>query len=317
MKISTNLILGSLTFFGGALAILGKTRTTRTVGIGVGVIAGSSLLSKMYREESKKIETQCQKTEEVFETTGLDPEKLETSALLTGTEEEIPVFAEIILREARNSLILSDESLEYDRDAYLNTLHVMQNVDKNRIIISIPLPPKTKGNLGTKEIRDHYKQIFDDFIAENKLDMKNYLNQIGVVVTKDNSDQPYTYYEEILRDEDESFQEYITRVISYQRDSHPGKAPKGLSIDDNDTFMRIEQYLNLEFPVFPVHSNKKGLDIFSATKLIKILTEPAYIKSAQTGREVVFDLNHVAFHPTDDYGEILVSKGGSIVSIEI
>ena len=193
----------------------------------------------------------------------------------------------------------------------------MQNVEKSRIIISIPLPSKNKGSLSPQEIREHYKKVFDDFIAENKLDMKTFLNQIGVVVTKDKNEPPYTYYDEIVRNEEEPFHEYLNRVITYQRESDNGKKPKGLTIDEEETFLRIEQYLNLEFPVFPEHVNKKGLDLFSAVKLIKLLTETAYIKSASTNRDVKFDLNHVAFHPTDDYGTIFVVKGGDIENVDL
>ena len=318
MKINKKLLtLGALAISGFAAGILGKNKATKTVGFTVGTIAGSILIGEMSKEEYKKIEKQCQETEKVFETTGLDPKKVETSSLLTGTEDGNPEFARIILKEIWKSSALPDEMMEYNYGAYLNTLHVMQNVEKNRIIISIPLPPKTKGGLGIQEIRDHFKQVFDEFIAENKLDMKNFLNQTGVVVTHDNNEPPYIYFEEILRDEDENFHDYINRVISYQKDSESGRTPRGLALNPKDTFMRIEQYLNLEFPVFPEHSNKKGLDLFSAVSLIKNLTETAYIKSASNGREVAFDLNRVAFHPTDDYGTIFVVKDGEIKSVDL
>ena len=314
-KLSKNQTLGILTLLGGALGILGKNKVTKIAGFGTSIIAGGILLRNMYKEEYKKIEAQCQETEKVFEETGLDPEKIETVSLMTGAENgETPKFAKIILREIWRSSALEDEMLEYNYGAYLNTLHVMQNVEKNRIIISIPLPSKNKGNLSPQDIREFYKELFDDFIDENNLEMKNFLNQIGVVVTK--GKDGYTYYEELLRDEDESFQDYIKNVISYQKESENGKIPKGLAIEEGDKFLRIEQYLNLEFPVFPEHSNKKGLDLFSAVKLIKSLTETAYIKSG-SGREIAFDLNRVAFHPTDDYGTIFVIKGGNIKSIDL
>lgn len=316
MKISKNQTLGLLALLGGFVGILGKNKATKTVGFGTSIVAGGFLLKNMYKEEAKKIEEQCQETEEVFETTGLDPEKIETVSLLTGTEDGDPEFGRILLKEIWKSSALPDEMLEYNYGSYLSTLHVMQNVEKNRLIISIPLPQKTKGALGPQEIRDHYKQVFDEFIAEHSLDMKTFLNQIGVVVTRDNSEPPFTYYEEISRDEEETFHDYLGRVISYQKESENGKKPKGLTLQENDKFLRIEQYLNLEFPVFPEHSNKKGLDLFSAVGLIKILTETAYIKS-QTGREVAFDLDHVAFHPTDDYGTIFTVNGGNIKSVDL
>lgn len=315
MKISKNQTLGFLTFIGGVIGILGNNKATKIAGFGTGMIAGGILLKRMYKEESEKIESQCQETERVFNTTGLDPEKVETISLLTGTENGDPEFAKIILQEIWKSSALSDEMLEYNYDAYLNTLHIMQNVEKNRIIVSIPISSKNK-SLSPKDIRNHFKQVFDEFISENNLDMENFLNSIGVVVTNDDSEPPYTYYEELLREDNETFPEYINRVISYQKESESGKKPKGLTLKENDTFLRIEQYLNLEFPVFPAHSNKKGLDLFSAVKLIKLLTETTYIKST-TGREVAFDLNRVAFHPTDDYGTIYVIKGGSIETIDL
>lgn len=316
-KLSKNQTLGILTLLGGALGILGKDKATKIAGFGASIITGGILFSRMFKEEYKKVEDQCQETEKVFKETGLSPEKIETISLMSGSEENsgTPEFAKTILHEIWKSSALPDEMLEYHHGAYLNTLHIMQNVDKNRVIISIPLPSKNKGNLGPQDIREFYKNLFDDFIAENKLDMKNFLNQIGVVVTK--GDDEYTYYEELLREEEESFQDYIKRVISYQKDSENGKAPRGLILKEGDKFLRIEQYINLEFPVFPEHSNKKGLDLFSAVKLIKLLTETAYIKSGSTGREIAFDLNRIAFHPTDDYGTIFVAKGGSIESIDL
>lgn len=315
-KPSKNQTLGILTLLGGALGILGKDKATKIAGFGTSILAGGTLLYRMYKEESKNIEAQCQETEEVFEETGLDPEKIETVSLMTGAEDgKDPEFAKTILQEIWKSSALDDEMLEYSYGAYLNTLHVMQNVEKNRVIISIPLPSKNKGSLSPQDIREFYKNLFDDFIAENKLDMKNFLNQIGVLVTK--GDDDFTYYEELLREEEETFQDYIKRVISYQGDSENGKTPRGLTLKEGDKFLRIEQCLNLEFPVFPEHSNKKGLDLFSAVKLIKLLTETAYIKSGSTGREIAFDLNRIAFHPTDDYGTIFVIKGGSIVSVDL
>lgn len=316
MKINKNQTLGILTLLGGAMGILGKSKATKIIGFGTSLISGGILLGSMYKEESKKIESQCHETEKVFERTGLDPEKIETSSLMAiRAEDGTPEFSKTILKEVWNSSSLPDEMFEYSCNAYLNTLHIMQNVEKNRIIISIPLPSKSRGNLSPQDIRDFYKQIFDDFIDENSLDMKNFLNQIGVVVTE--GDDKYTYYEELLRDEDESFHDYIGRVSSYQRDSENGKKPKGLTLKDNDTFLRIEQYLNLEFPVFPEQSSKRGLDLFSAVELIKTLTETAYIRSSSTGTEIKFDLNRIAFHPTDDYGTILLIKGGSIESIDL
>lgn len=315
-KLSKNQTLGAITLLGGALGILGKNGATKIVGLGTSLIAGGILLSRMYKEESKKIETQCQETEKIFDETGLDPEKVETVSLMAGAKDgETPEFAKTILQEVWKSSALDDEMLEYNYNAYLNTLHVMQNVEKNRIIISIPLPSKNKGNLSPQDVREFYKELFDDFIAENKLDMKNFLNQFGVVVTK--GDDDYIYYDELLRNEDESFQDYIKNVTSYQKESENGKIPRGLSLGEGDKFLRIEQYLNLEFPVFPAHSNRIGLDLFLAVKLIKILTETAYIKSGSTGREIKFDLNHVAFHPADDYGTIFVVKGGSIEKIDL
>lgn len=316
MKISKNQTLGVLTLLGGLAGALGTNKVVKTLGFGAGILAGGILLRRMFKEEYKKIETQCEETEKVFEDTGLKPGTVETSSLLTGTEDATPEFGRIILQEIWKSSALPDDMLEYKYGAYLNTLHVMQNTEKNRIIISIPLPQKAKGNLEPQEIRNHFKHVFEEFINENKLDMMPYLNQIGVVVTRDNSEPPYTYYEEILRDEDEKFHDYLGRVISYQKESENGKAPRGLTIRDNDKFLRIDQYLNLEFPVFPEHSNKKGLNLFSAVKLINLLTETAYIKSV-SGREVTFDLNHVAFHPTDDYGTIYVIKGGDIEIVEL
>lgn len=317
MKNLKKLALGTLSFSGAAVGFYSKNPFVKITSFAISLVSGYYLAKKLYNEEYEKLQKQQKEISDVLDETGLDPAKIENTSLLTTDNEETTPIAGIILKEIHNNSILSDEILEYNIDSYYNTLHIMQNVDKKRVIISIPLPPKTnKDSLSPQDIREYYKTVFDEFIEENKLDMKNFLNQIGVSVIKGKDN--YTYYEEIIRKDNETFHDYINRIIGYQNESQQtGKAPKGLPMSDGDTFLRIEQYLNLEFPVFPEYSNKKGLDLILAIKLIKILSETAYIKSSKTGREIEFDLNHVQFHPTDDYGFILVRKGNEIITVGI
>lgn len=318
MKKSTkNALLFATAATGVAMVVWGENKLVKIAGLLASAISVPTLGCRIWKQEKKKIEAECQETERVFETTGLDPEKIETASLLVGTEDEQPLFGKTILQEIWKSSVLPDDMLEYNRNAYLNTLHVLQNVEKNRVIISIPLPQRSKGGLNPQDIRDYYKDIFDEFIENHGLDMKTILYQIGVVVTKGDENPPYTYYSEIVKDSDESFHEYFNRINSYQKESENGKKPRGLTLDEKETFLRIEQYLNLEFPIFPEHSNRKGLDLFSAVELIKILTEPAYIRSSSNGREINFDLNRVIFHPTDDYGTIFVIKGGKVETVDL
>lgn len=316
MKKIIDAILAAITLLGIFVGLLGKTKSVKRTGYILAAGSGSALLIRKGLKEYKEVEKQCQETEKVFEETGLDPNNITTPSLLTGTEENPPIFGEILLKEIWNNSVFPNEMLEYCRESQLNTLHIMQNVDKNRIIVSIPIPKYTKGNLSPQDIREYYKNIFEDFIDENNLEMKAFLNQIGVVVTQDCENPPFTYFEEIVRNNDESFPVYIERVNALQKESENGKKPKDLVIQDGEKFLRIEQYFNLQFPVFPEFSNKRGLDLFLSVKLIKILTEEAYIPS-KTGREIKFDLNRIAFHPTDDYGTILVIKEGKVHHIDL
>lgn len=319
MKIK-NSILTTLMIGGGlvGLDLFGKNtpKPLKIAGVLTSLVAGGILVRRSFKSEYKKLEKQIEEVNETFEETGLNPEKVENTSLLTETAGGTPIFAEILLKEIWNNAVLPDEILEYNKSAYLSTLHIMQNTDKNRLIVSIPLPSKTKNNLGPQEIREYYKQVFEDFIEEHNLDMKNYLNQIGVVVTIGNENPPYTYYEEIVREDGEVFHEYNSRIQTYLRDSDNGKAPRGLVIPKDEQFLRIEQYLNLEFPIFPKNSNRIGLDLFSAVKLIKMLLETTSIRSS-SGKDCDFTLDRIAFHPTDDYGTILVIDGGEMKTIDL
>ena len=316
-KISKNQILGLATLSGGLLGILSKTKALKIVGFGVAGISAGVLLKDMFKEEKKKVELQCQETEKIIEDSGLDLTKVDETDLMASEGEEELVFGKILLREAYRSCVFSDDMLEYDSSDFLGTLHVMQNVEKNRIIISIPLPRRSKKGLCPQDVREHFSDIYEEFIEEHNLDMQVFLNQIGVHVGL--GDDGYTYYQELERDEDEKFQEYlerITRVIDAWENGDKAFHAKYKHHNDTET-IRFEQYLNLEFPVFPKTSNKKGLDLITAMSLLNVLTENMSIYANNTGREHSFMFNHIAFHPTDDYGTILQIKDKELVTVDL
>ena len=209
--------------------------------------------------------------------------------------------------------------LEYDADDILHTLHVLQNVEKNRIIISIPLPIKfDKKGIGSADMRQHFENIFEDFIEEKGIDMPMYTNQIGVHVGKSLEDG-YTYYSEMEYEPDEKFNSYLKRINTIMNAWNRGdrEAHAKWDIYDGTKTLRFEQYLTLEFPVFPSSSQKVGLTVLSAMTLLRRLTEIMTIYSSSTGREHEFEFNHIIFHPGDDYGTILQSNGGKIEEIDL
>lgn len=323
MEKSKKAVLGITTVAGLLGGILIKSKVGKVISFGVAGISAGILLKETYKEEKKEVEAECDETEKIIEESGLDIAKIDNIDLLANQDtedingEDEVIFGKVLLHHAYD--VFSDDMLEYDADDILHTLHVLQNVEKNRIIISIPLPTKfDKKGIGAADMRQHFENIFEDFIEEKGIDMPMYTNQIGVHVGKSLEDG-YTYYSEMEYEPDEKFNSYLKRINTIMNAWNRGdrEAHAKWDIYDGTKTLRFEQYLTLEFPVFPSSSQKVGLTVLSAMTLLRRLTEIMTIYSSSTGREHEFEFNHIIFHPGDDYGTILQSNGGKIEEIDL
>lgn len=323
MEKSKKAVLGITTVAGLLGGVLIKSKVGKVISFGVAGISAGILLKETYKEEKKEVEAECDETEKIIEESGLDIAKIDNIDLLANqdtediNDEDEVIFGKVLLHHAYD--VFSDDMLEYDADDILHTLHVLQNVEKNRIIISIPLPTKfDKKGIGAADMRQHFENIFEDFIEEKGIDMPMYTNQIGVHVGKSLEDG-YTYYSEMEYEPDEKFNSYLKRINTIMNAWNRGdrEAHAKWDIYDGTKTLRFEQYLTLEFPVFPSSSQKVGLTVLSAMTLLRRLTEIMTIYSSSTGREHEFEFNHIIFHPGDDYGTILQSNGGKIEEIDL
>ena len=323
MEKSKKAVLGITTVAGLLGGVLIKSKVGKVISFGVAGISAGILLKETYKEEKKEVEAECDETEKIIEESGLDIAKIDDIDLLANRDtedingEDEVIFGKVLLHHAYD--VFSDDMLEYDADDILHTLHVLQNVEKNRIIISIPLPIKfDKKGIGSADMRQHFENIFEDFIEEKGIDMPMYTNQIGVHVGKSLEDG-YTYYSEMEYEPDEKFNSYLKRINTIMNAWNRGdrEAHAKWDIYDGTKTLRFEQYLTLEFPVFPSSSQKVGLTVLSAMTLLRRLTEIMIIYSSSTGREHEFEFNHIIFHPGDDYGTILQSNGGKIEEIDL
>ena len=321
MEKSKKAVLGITTVAGLLGGVLIKSKVGKVISFGVAGISAGILLKETYKEEKKEVEAECDETEKIIEESGLDIAKIDNIDLLANKEdingEDEVIFGKVLLHHAYD--VFSDDMLEYDADDILHTLHVLQNVEKNRIIISIPLPIKfDKKGIGSADMRQHFENIFEDFIEEKGIDMPMYTNQIGVHVGKSLEDG-YIYYSEMEYEPDEKFNSYLKRINTIMNAWNRGdrEAHAKWDIYDGTKTLRFEQYLTLEFPVFPSSSQKVGLTVLSAMTLLRRLTEIMTIYSSSTGREHEFEFNHIIFHPGDDYGTILQSNGGKIEEIDL
>lgn len=323
MEKSKKAVLGITTIAGLLGGVLIKSKVGKVISFGVAGVSAGILLKETYKEEKKEVEAECDETEKIIEESGLDIAKIDNIDLLANRDtedingEDEVIFGKVLLHHAYD--VFSDDMLEYDADDILHTLHVLQNVEKNRIIISIPLPIKfDKKGIGSADMRQHFENIFEDFIEEKGIDMPMYTNQIGVHVGKSLEDG-YTYYSEMEYEPDEKFNSYLKRINTIMNAWNRGdrEAHAKWDIYDGTKTLRFEQYLTLEFPVFPSSSQKVGLTVLSAMTLLRRLTEIMTIYSSSTGREHEFEFNHIIFHPGDDYGTILQSNGGKIEEIDL
>ena len=323
MEKSKKAVLGITTVAGLLGGVLIKSKVGKVISFGVAGVSAGILLKETYKEEKKEVEAECDETEKIIEESGLDIAKIDNIDLLANRDtedingEDEVIFGKVLLYHAYD--VFSDDMLEYDADDILHTLHVLQNVEKNRIIISIPLPTKfDKKGIGSSDMRQHFENIFEDFIEEKGIDMPMYTNQIGVHVGKSLEDG-YTYYSEMEYEPDEKFNSYLKRINTIMNAWNRGdrEAHAKWDIYDGTKTLRFEQYLTLEFPVFPSSSQRVGLTVLSAMTLLRRLTEIMTIYSSSTGREHEFEFNHIIFHPGDDYGTILQSNGGKIEEIDL
>ena len=323
MEKSKKAVLGITTVAGLLGGVLIKSKVGKVISFGVAGVSAGILLKETYKEEKKEVEAECDETEKIIEESGLDIAKIDNIDLLANQDtedingEDEVIFGKVLLHHAYD--VFSDDMLEYDADDILHTLHVLQNVEKNRIIISIPLPIKfDKKGIGSADMRQHFENIFEDFIEEKGIDMPMYTNQIGVHVGKSLEDG-YIYYSEMEYEPDEKFNSYLKRINTIMNAWNRGdrEAHAKWDIYDGTKTLRFEQYLTLEFPVFPSSSQKVGLTVLSAMTLLRRLTAIMIIYSSSTGREHEFEFNHIIFHPGDDYGTILQSNGGKIEEIDL
>ena len=323
MEKSKKAVLGITTVAGLLGGVLIKSKVGKVISFGVAGVSAGILLKETYKEEKKEVEAECDETEKIIEESGLDIAKIDDIDLFANQDtedingEDEVIFGKVLLHHAYD--VFSDDMLEYDADDILHTLHVLQNVEKNRIIISIPLPTKfDKKGIGAADMRQHFENIFEDFIEEKGIDMPMYTNQIGVHVGKSLEDG-YIYYSEMEYEPDEKFNSYLKRINTIMNAWNRGdrEAHAKWDIYDGTKTLRFEQYLTLEFPVFPSSSQKVGLTVLSAMTLLRRLTEIMTIYSSSTGREHEFEFNHIIFHPGDDYGTILQSNGGKIEEIDL
>lgn len=309
-------LAGALSLVSGALAILAEKKPVKAV-LGISsAMFGGYYVFKTFRSESAKVNVEADETSKKIERSGLDIRKIESG---TSLDKEKVSFGEILLKEAYNSGVFDDDTLAFDNKCVLTTLHVLQNVEKNRLIISIPLPHHTKYGLTPLDVREHFSEIFDNFIQTEKLDMKLYLNQVGVHVGR--GTDHYTYFDEIIKGDDEPFRNYIDRVNHLIKtfEEDPSKLNEMYEFDDDmiKETIRIDQYLNLEFPIYPETSSKKGLDLISAMSLLNELMAVHDIRCKNTGKDVEFEFSNIQFHPGDDYGTILQVNGKEIEEIDL
>lgn len=323
MEKKKKVILGISTVVGLLGGALIKSKVGKVISFGVAGVSASLLLKETYKEEKKVVEAECDETEKEIEESGLDIRNIDEIDLLVKKEtedidcEDEVIFGETLLSQAYN--VFSDDMLTYDKNDILYTLHVLQNVEKNRIIISIPLPTKfDKKGIGAADMRQHFENIFEEFIEDKGLDMPMFTDQIGIHVGK-GLDDGYTYYSEMEHEPDEKFNSYLKRITTIMNAWNRGdrEAHAKWDIYDGTKTLRFEQYLTLEFPVFPASSQKVGLNLISAMTLLKKLTEYMSIYSTSAGREQEFEFNHIIFHPGDDYGTILQINGGKIEAIDL
>lgn len=310
-------ILRGLLAVGTGMSLFGKNRSTKIIGATISAASGGILLYDRYKVEEKLVEEDIKKTEELYEKSGLKPNLVKDLDLLpeeTEEDNEI-IFGVRLLREVHRNCVLPYEMLEFDPNDVLGTLHILQDTSKNRIIISIPLPRESKRELSPKDIRAYFKDLYTDFVREHGLDMNVYLNQVCVLVGTDPSEkegEKYIYYQEVEREPDETFPEYLERTTKIREGWASGNKEfrSEYKISGNETYgyletIRFDMYLNLEFPIFPRKSKKVGLDLITFSKLLRELVGTALIRVSNTGKEKPFELNHVLFHPADDYGEYL------------
>ena len=319
MKTETLLVL--LSGIGGGVGCISNNKVLKIAGFGTLVIAGGILLKKMFDDTKKVVEEQCQETEREIEKSGLDINEItETDLMITDEENETPVFGKVLLKESYNGNLFPNDMLEFDKEDYYGTLHILQNVEKNRLIISIPLPVKNKKGMCPQDMREHFSEIFENFVEENNIDMKVFINQVTVQIGVDPEDN-YLYYQELEREDYETFKEYLERTTKIIASWESGSRESRLKYGEYNGLKTVKfvQFLNLEFPVFPSESRKKGLNLISAMALINTLCESMSIPVANLGgKEQKFEFSHVIFHPENDYGFVLQKdESGKIITVAV
>lgn len=328
-------IYGLTAVSGMILGVLGKNKALKVTGFSLAAIGGGLLFRKIYKEERKKTDEECQKVEKVAEKTGVEIEEVLEPDLLAREGDEEVVFGEIILRSLYKNDKIEKEYLNPDpSEDFTKILHISQNVEKNRIKVGIFLPYRTKYGLSARDVREYFDDLFKEFIDKHQLSMPRdektgypFSTQTGYVVGRDPDDGElyHTQISYIEKDgEKEKFDAYRRRVesvINKWNDKDKETREKYKYVNEFET-VRFEQYLELEFPVFPEIATdkegkrKRGLDLVLATELIVdfLMNVTHEIPCRNTGKEVDFEFDQIMFHPEDDYSIYLYMEDGKVVT---
>ena len=302
-------ILGiSALVLGGTLGILGKTRSLKASGFVAAGIGGVCLFREIFKEEKQKVEVQAEATERELDKTGLNVEVVDDFDLF-----EQDFYAKKVLQEIYKSAVFPDEMLVYNSSVFNQTLHVMQHPEKPRVIISIPLPNRSRKGLTPRDVKEYFNNFFREFIDREKISMPPYTNHIGVHVGVDDG---YYYFTEIERmstppvnDGDEGWTEphkdYINRIesiITAWESGDEKRMEPYKRVNETDT-IRFEQYLNIELPLFSKEqSDKKGVDLLLITKLLNELVSTHQVYCKNLNKDLDFEFKRILFHPENDYG---------------
>lgn len=313
---------------GTSMTLFGKPTWMKVTGAVITLLSAGKMAVSTYRSEKERISEAYETAEsEVKKRTGLDIRRIETVRFDSSENGEIAISG-TLLQEIYNNSVFPNEVLDYNVNNYLGTLHILQNVKKKRLIVSIPLPRKTKKGICPQDVREYFSKIYKNFIARHELSMDLFLNQTCYQVCCDPEDNT-PYFLEIDREKDETFKEYlgrITNIIEAWESNNPSFVEKyseiGVTDENGEEFklktVRFDHYLTLEFPVYPETSDRNGVNVLNSVELIKELMETHQIPVKSTGREETFVFDHIAFHPDDEYHNIYTfDEDGKLVVVSL
>lgn len=330
MKKTKNFALGTLTLLGSALGCLSKNKAVRIGGFVVSGVSAGLLLKDLWKKEKAVVEKQCQETEKKIEQSGLDIEKIEHSVdLLENEGKEEVYFGQTLLLEIYKSCVLDDDMLTYSRQDFLGTLHIMQSEDRDEVIVCIPLPNKGRTGISPGDIRAYFKEFYEEWVDEHKIDLGTednqvFLDHIFVCVGREidpDEDDGYGYmtYQTVLKEEGEVHRDYMNRmneVIELWARGDRDCREK-YKVHEGSETLGFEQYLLFKLPVYPSGSKLTGLDLISATTLVKDLMELHEIPLRRHDDSVNWQFNRVLFHPGEDLGRFYQIENNKLKTIDL